>query len=210
MFPVRTIPAAGRVATLGLLVLMVGTAGAQGRSGDSGPEYRQGRLQVYTGYGGSYYSIDDRDFDVLDDESENLYSYVTGVGVRVYRGMSLYAQGVISAHFVEVGSSEDLFGRGEGTLGLRVTPWQGARYHTQPYAKLGIGTMWLKSYRSAGFGCWQAALGIDHYVSRRAALYGEIIASTANLDRTNEGDPLNDDLRLTTLSAHVGLSFRVW
>jgi hypothetical protein len=198
------------VATLGLLVLLSGTAGAQNSPGSIGPDYRQGRLQIYTGYGGSYYSIDDRDFDVLDDESENLYSYVTGVGVRVYRGMSLYAQGVISAHFVEVGSSEDVFWRGEGTLGFRVTPWQGARYHTQPYAKLGIGTMWLKSYRSAGFACWQAALGIDHYVGRRVALYGEINASTANLNRTNDGDPLADNLRLTTLSVHVGLTFRVW
>lgn len=206
----RTIPSAGRVATLGLLVLISGTAGAQNGSGGPGDEYRQGRLQVYTGYGGSYYSIDDRDFDVLDDDSENLYSYVTGVGVRIYRGMSLYAQGVISAHFVEVGDSEDVFWLGEGTLGLRLTPWQGARHHTQPYVKLGIGTTWLESYRSAGIGCRQTALGIDHYVGRRAALYGEIIASTANLDRDNDGAPLTDDLRLTTLSMHVGLTFRVW
>jgi hypothetical protein len=211
-------------AVAGLFLAMFATSDARVRRGsDAAPGrdgYSQRGVQLYAGFGGQNYEVDDNDYaglDQLDDGG----SFFLGVGIGLDPKLSLYFEGNASEHPTELG--EVVFGT--GMVGVKYTPNTGHRHTWQPYGKVALGGMFLfedeSPYRihnhhhdDNGFvgPAASVALGIDHFIGRRTAIFGELGLAAGQLDTRVIDDyeyELRDDIDVTSSRIQFGLRFRL-
>ncbi len=209
---------------IGLSSVMIATSEARiRRGGESTPArdgYSQRGVQLYAGFGGQNYEIEDIDYaglDQLDDGG----SFFLGVGIGLDPKFSLYFEGNASEHPTEIG--DVVFGT--GMVGVKYTPNTGHRNKWQPYGKVALGGMFLfedePHFRihdhyndDNGFmgPAASVALGIDHFIGRRTAIFGELGLTAGQLDTRVIDDyayELRDDIDVTSSRIQFGLRFRL-
>lgn len=209
--------------TTGLCLAMIATSDARiRRGGGSTPArdgYTQRGVQLYAGFGAQNYKIEDIDYaglDQLDDGG----SFFLGVGVGLDPKFSLYFEGTASEHPTEIGDM--VFGT--GMVGVKYTPNTGHRHTWQPYGKVAVGGMFLfedeshyrihDHYDDNGFmgPAVGIAFGLDHFVGRRTAIFGELGLTAGVLDTRIINDyeyELRDDIDVTSSRIQFGLRFRL-
>jgi hypothetical protein len=144
-------------------------------------EYTQRGLQFYAGFGGQGYEIEDDDYQYLDEHSSDGMFFL-GAAVGLGRNVSLYLEGAGSEHETDIGD----LAFGYTHIGLKYAPGAGRGRSWQPYGKVSAGAMFLlEEDAHGGCGCrdddngyigpsFALGVGIDKFVSRHVALYGEV------------------------------------
>ena len=207
----------------GFCLAMMATADARIRKNDlvdSHNDFTQRGVQLYAGFGAQDYEIEDMDYAWLN-QLEDGGSFFFGVGVGIDRGLSLYFEGNASEHPTQLG--DVVFGT--GMVGVKYAPNSGHRHMWQPYGKVALGGMFLfedespykirdrhsddNGYLGPAAGI---ALGIDHFIGRRTAIFGEIGMTSGQLDTRiidDEEFELQDDIDVTSGRVQFGLRFRL-
>jgi hypothetical protein len=211
------------VAAASLTLALAATSDARIRQRDledSHKDYTQRGVQIYAGFGAQEYEVEDIDYadlDQLDDGG----AFFFGVGLGLDRGVSLYFEGTASEHPTLTG--DVVFGT--GMIGVKYAPNSGHRHLWQPYGKFALGGMFLfedespykfrdrhdddNGYMGPAVGI---ALGIDHFIGRRTAIFGEIGLTSGQLDTRvidDEEFDLVDDIDVTSGRIQFGLRFRL-
>jgi len=211
------------IAPLALVVLVATSAEARvhrRQLDDPHKDYTQRGIQLYAGFGGQGYRIEDHNFDYLEERESN-GSFFFGMGVGLDRGVSMFIEGTGSDHETDFGDVTF----GTAMVGIKYTPNSGYRYMTQPYGKIAVGGMYLdqgdspyairdrhddhNGYIGPAVGI---ALGVDHFIGRRTALFGEVGLTTGQFDqRVIDGHQHELDDAIAVTSAHIqfGLRFRL-
>lgn len=183
--------------------------------------YDQRGIQVYAGFGMQNYEVEDYDYQELDQLDDG-GSFFLGVGLGLSRTVSIYLEGSASEHPTPLG--DVMFGT--GMVGVKIAPNPGYRHKWQPYGKLALGGMFLyeddpyyggfahhhdddNGYMGPAVGI---ALGVDHYLSSRTAIFGELGLTSGQLDTRvieDEEYDLVDDIDVTSGRIQFGLRFRL-
>ncbi len=151
--------------------------------------FNQRGFQLYAGLGGQGYEIEDNDYAFLDDRgSEGMF--FLGAAIGLSKDVSLFLEGAGSQHQTDIG--DVVFGYTH--IGLKVAPTAGNGRSWQPYGKISAGGMFLLEddhpndswhhHDRNGYTGPSVALtvGIDKFLSRHAALYGELGAMMGRLE----------------------------
>jgi hypothetical protein len=187
---------------------------------DQSRDYTQQGFQLYFGFGGQGYEIEDNDYSFLD-ESESDGMFFIGAALGVDRGVSLYLEASGSEHCTELGDMTF----GYAHVGVKYAPSAGNRQRWQPYGKASFGGVYLVEdddshhlhYNdhddngyfgpSIGFGA-----GTDYFISRRTAIFGEVGLLFGRFDQIvidgNEHE-LADDVGITSGRVSFGIRFRL-
>ncbi len=211
------------ITTLALVALVASSTEARVRRSqlsDPHNDYTQRGIQLYAGFGGQGYRIEDHNYDYLDERESN-GSFFFGMGIGLDRGVSLFLEGTGSDHETDFGNVTF----GTAMLGIKYAPNSGHRYMTQPYGKVSLGGIFLdqgespyairhrhddnNGYMGPAFGI---ALGIDHFIGRRTAIFGEAGLTTGQFDtRIIDGHEheLADEIAVTSAHIQFGLRFRL-
>lgn len=207
----------------GICLAMVATSDARIRQTglvDSHRDFTQRGVQIYAGFGGQGYEIGDHDYAGLN-QLDGGGSFFLGLGIGLDRGLALYLEGNASKHPTPTGD----FVFGTGMVGIKYAPNTGPRHRTQPYGKLGLGGMILleddapynvRHHHSGNYGyagpAIGVAVGLDHFVGRRTAIFGELGLTAGQLDTRIIDDhefDLMDDIDVTSGRVQFGLRFRL-
>jgi hypothetical protein len=181
--------------------------------------YTQAGLQLYAGFGGQGYQIEDNDYAFLDDRgSEGMF--FLGAAVGLGDEVSLFLEGAGSHH--ETGIGDISFGYTH--LGLKVAPATGLDRSWQPYGKISGGAMFLLE-GDRHHGRWTdddndgyvgpsfaLGIGVDKFLSRNLALYGEVGMMMGRLDtRVVDGHDydLADNIGMTSAKLQFGIRLRL-
>jgi len=211
-------------AVTGFCLAMIATSDARIRKGSEAARasdgYSQRGIQLYAGFGGQNYEIEDLDYAGLD-QLDGGGSFFLGLGIGIDPKLSLYFEGNASEHPTALG--DVVFGT--GMVGVKYTPNTGHRHMWQPYGKLALGGMFLfddeSPYRihnrhndDNGFVGPAASitLGIDHFIGRRTAIFGELGLTAGQLETRIIDDyeyELRDDIDVTSGRVQFGLRFRL-
>jgi hypothetical protein len=183
-------------------------------------DYTQQGFQLYFGFGGQGYEIEDSDYSFLD-ESESDGLFFIGAALGVDRGTSLYFEASGSEHSTELGN----MAFGYAHVGVKYAPNTGYRHRWQPYGKASFGGVYLVEddnsrhlhYNdhddngyfgpSIGFGA-----GTDYFLSHRTAIFGEVGLLYGKFDQiVVDGDDydLADDAGITSGRVLFGIRFRL-
>lgn len=211
------------LATTGFCLAFIGSADARIRQRDlvdPHKDYTQRGFQLYAGFGAQGYEIEDADYSALDQLDDG-GSFFFGAGLGLDRGVSLYFEGTGSEHPTAIG--DVVFGT--GMVGIKYAPNSGHRHMWQPYGKFALGGMFLfeddspyhvrnrhdddNGYVGPAVGI---ALGIDHFIGRRTAIFGEVGLTSGQLDTRvidDEEFELADDIDVTSGRVQFGLRFRL-
>lgn len=211
------------VAVAGFCLAMAATSDARIRKGelvDPHKDYTQRGFQLYAGFGAQGYEIEDADYSALDQLDDG-GSFFFGAGLGLDRGVSLYFEGNASEHPTQLG--DVVFGT--GMVGLKYAPNSGHRHLWQPYGKFALGGMFLFEDESAyeirdrhdndtGYmgPAVGIAFGVDHFIGRRTAIFGELGLTSGQLDKrviNDEEFDLVDDIDVTSGQVQFGLRFRL-
>ncbi|MEW5702818.1 MAG: hypothetical protein AB1792_11405 [Candidatus Zixiibacteriota bacterium] len=187
---------------------------------DPNMDYTQKGFQIYAGLGGQSYTIDDDDYDYLD-ELDSDGSFFFGLALGIDRSISLFFEGNGSEHNTPQGDMTF----GYGHFGIKYAPNSGYRHLWQPYGKVSFGGVFLwedqtryamrhrheddNGYFGPSVGL---ALGIDKFIGRRTALFAEVGMLSGQLDTRviNDDDyELADDIAITSGRVQFGLRFRL-
>jgi hypothetical protein len=210
-------------AVVGLAILGTGSAEARVRYRDlkdPHKDYTQRGIQVYLAFGGQSYTIEDDDYEFLD-EFESNGSFMFGISLGLDRGLSVYFEGDGSEHETPQGTMTF----GYGHFGIKYAPNSGYRHRWQPYGKFSFGGAFLwedetpyairhrhdddNGYLGPSVAF---ALGVDRFIGRRTALFLEVGMLSGQLDTRviddRESD-LADDIALTSGRVLFGLRFRL-
>ena len=185
----------------------------------AGQDYTQGGFQLYGGFGGQGYQIEDNDYNFLNERSSDGMFFL-GAAVGLGSNVSLFLEGAGSEHATDIGDVSF----GYAHLGLKFAPNADRRRSWQPYGKISAGGMFLfeeDSYDHA----WHhrdhngytgpsvaLAIGVDKFLSRHAALYGEVGMMMGRFDTqvVNGRDyDLADDIGVTSARLQIGLRLRL-
>ncbi len=208
---------------IGLCLAMVATSEARIRRGEheeSRSGYTQRGLHIYAGLGSQGYEIEDADYDGLNQLDDG-GAFSIGAGLGLSQKVSIYLEGTGSEHSTP--SGDVVFGT--GMLGIKYTPNTGHRHLWQPYGKFALGGIFLfedespyrvhdhynddYGYMGPAVG---VAIGVDHYIGSRTALFGEFGVTSGQLDTRVINDhefELYDDIDLTSARVQFGLRFRL-
>ena len=208
--------------TLGVALLLVAqTANAQRRHHrnlvDPRYDYTQGGFQLYAGFGGQGYEIEDNDYQYLDElDSDGMFFLGAAFGLNPRT--SLYIEGAGSDHVTSVGNMTFGFAH----IGVKYAPNTGYRNPWQPYGKASVGAIFLlednhaydcdcrdNGYVGPSLGL---GVGVDRFISRRAALFGELGVLLGRFDsRIIDGEDyeLVDKVGVTSGRLQFGLRFRL-
>ena len=94
---------------------------------DPHKDFTQRGFQVYAGLGGQSYTIEDRDFQALDElKSRGMFFF--GMGIGLDRAVSLFLEGNGSDHTASSGN----YTFGMGLFGIKYAPNSGFRHLWQP------------------------------------------------------------------------------
>lgn len=181
--------------------------------------FNQGGFQLYAGLGGQGYQIEDSDYEFLDDRgSEGMF--FLGAAVGLGDEVSLFVEGAGSQHQTDIG--DVTFGYTH--VGLKVAPSASSGRSWQPYGKISAGAMFLLEDNQShdswhhhdrdGYSGPSVALtiGVDKFLSRHAALYGELGAMMGRLDtRVIDGRDRNlaDNIGVTSARLQFGIRVRL-
>jgi hypothetical protein len=187
---------------------------------DPGRDYTQGGFQLYFGFGGQGYEIEDNDYSFLDEfDSEGLF--FVGAAVGLDRGLALYFEGSGSEHDTPVGDMTF----GYAHVGLKYAPNTGRRHRWQPYGKASVGAVflfedddrhYLRRYDRDDDGYFGPSIGlaagVDRFISRRTALFAEVGLLFGELDHVvvdGEDVELADDVGVSSGRLLFGIRFRL-
>lgn len=208
-------------AAAGFCMAMVATADARIRKSelvDPERDYTQRGFQIYAGLGGQDYEVEDADYAALD-QLDDAGAFFLGLGLGVSDNVSLYLEGNASEHPTLIG--DQVFGT--ALVGIKYAPNSGHRNRWQPYGKFGLGGMALLEDDSHnghhhddanGYigPAASLALGVDHFIGRRTAIFGEIGVTSGQLDTRVIDDQeyeLMDEIDVTSSRIQFGLRFRL-
>ncbi|MEW5874129.1 MAG: hypothetical protein AB1752_02970 [Candidatus Zixiibacteriota bacterium] len=181
-------------------------------------DYTQGGVSLYAAFGGQGYEIHDDDYaDFEDYEDRGFFSL--GLGIGLDRRTSLFVEGIGSEHDSPVGD----LSFGHLHLGIKYAPNTGPDHKWQPYGKASVGASFLmeddreydgrhhgdNGFMGPSFGL---GLGIERFVSRRAALFGEAGMIWTEFNQAiidGEDYDLLDDFNTTSGRLQFGLRFRL-
>ncbi len=210
---------------IGLAVLLMIATSADARIRhrdlrDPGRDNTQRGFQLYAGFGGQGYEIKDRDYDFLRElDSDGMF--FLGAAIGLDRDLALYLEGGASEHLTPIGPVD--FGHVQ--LGLKYAFKTGYRNPWQPYGKASVGAIALNErytdryspyyddddngYVGPSFGL---GFGIDRFISRRAAIFGEVGFLFGRFDhRVIDGREydLYDDVGVSSGRLQFGLRLRL-
>jgi hypothetical protein len=187
---------------------------------DPGWDYTQQGFQLYFGFGGQGYEIEDNDYSFLD-ESESDGLFFVGAALGVDRGVALYFEASGSEHYTELGDMTF----GYAHVGVKYAPNTGYRHRWQPYGKASFGGIFLveddnhhhlhcdndddDGYFGPSIGL---GAGTDYFISRRTAIFGEVGLMYGKFDHiVIDGDDhdLADDVGITSGRVLFGIRFRL-
>lgn len=209
------------LAVAGFCLAMVATADARIRKSelaDPHKDFTQRGFQIYAGLGGQDYEVEDADYAALD-QLDDAGSFFLGVGLGISDKASLYLEGNASEHPTLIG--DQVFGT--ALVGIKYAPNSGHSHRWQPYGKFGLGGMALLEDDSHhghhhddanGYigPAASLALGVDHFIGRRTAIFGEIGVTSGQLDTHVIDDQeyeLMDEIDVTSSRIQFGLRFRL-
>ena len=210
------------VAALFVILLTAAPSEARIRHRDlSDPDrdYTQRGFQLYFGFGGQGYEIEDNGYDFLDErQSDGMVFFGAALGVD--RGVSLYFEATGSEHTTDLGDMTF----GYAHVGVKYAPNTGYRHRWQPYGKASFGGVYLvedddchhlrcndddNGYFGPSIGL---GAGTDFFISRRTALFGEVGVVYGKFDHmVVDGDDreLVDDVGVTSGRVLFGIRFRL-
>ncbi|GAB4329342.1 MAG: hypothetical protein Kow0074_25840 [Candidatus Zixiibacteriota bacterium] len=213
------------VVLVGLSVILMTASSADARvkyreRHHRGIDYTQRGFQLYAGFGGQGYEIQNRNYDFLrEHESDGMF--FLGAAVGLDRNLALYLEGSGSEHDTPIGPVDF----GYLHLGLKYAFQTGYAHPWQPYGKLSAGAMYLheryfdryaahydeddNGYVGPSLGL---GFGVDRFISRRAAIFGEIGFLFGRFDQRiidgHEYD-LYDDVGVSSGRIQFGLRLRL-
>jgi hypothetical protein len=187
---------------------------------DPGKDYTQQGFQLYFGFGGQGYEIEDSDYSFLDETASDGLFFV-GAALGVDRGTSLFFEASGSEHATELGNMTF----GYAHVGVKYAPNTGYRHRWQPYGKASFGGIFLveddnrhrfAQHADEDDGYFGPSIGlgagIDRFISRRTAIFGEVGLMFGKFDHIvidgNDHD-LADDVGLSSGRVMFGIRFRL-
>jgi len=187
---------------------------------DQGRDYTQQGFQLYLGFGGQGYQIEDNGYSFLDEkQSDGMVFFGAALGVDP--SVSLYFEATGSDHTTELGDMTF----GYAHVGVKYAPNTGYRHRWQPYGKASFGGVYLmEDHNNHGLhhdnddedGYFGPSIGLgagtDYFLSRRTAIYGEVGLLYGKFDHiTVHGDEheLADDIGVSSGRVQFGIRFRL-
>lgn len=182
-------------------------------------EYTQSGLQLYAGFGGQGYEIEDRDYNYLDPHSSEGMLFL-GAAVGLSRSVALYIEGSGSQHETDMGD----YTFGYTHVGLKYAPNSNRRSSWQPYGKVSVGAIYLLQdhWHERGWNhddnngyvgpSFAFGLGVDKFVNRHVAFYGEAGMLMGKFDRrTGDGYDyeLGNDIGVASARLQFGIRVRL-
>jgi hypothetical protein len=215
----------GIAATVLAVVLMIAPdAGARIKFRnleDKKRDYTQRGLQIYAGIGSQSYNIDEESHQYLEDLNDDRGLGFVGVAIGLDRGLALFLEGSGSEHHTAIG--DVTFGNAH--VGFKFAFATGHRHMWQPYAKASIGATFLmedgrrrfshhrddddNGYFGPSLGF---AAGLDRFIGRRTALFGEIALITGEFQQIvidGKEHDLAHDIGVTSGKVQFGIRFRL-
>jgi hypothetical protein len=223
MGEMKTVKAARYWGVVAVLAVLVAAVPSEARIKykhltDPRRDYTQRGFQLYLGFGGQGYEIRDRDYEFLDElDSDGMFFFGAALGVD--RGTALYFEVTGSEHDTPLGHK--VFGYGH--VGVKYAPNTGYRHPWQPYGKASFGAVYLAENDYDDCRCSDEddgyvgpsiglGLGIDRFISRRAALFAEVGVIIGRFEQQiidGEDYDLADDIGLNSGRIQFGLRFRL-
>ena len=206
-----------------LFVILLSAAPSEARIrhsdlNDPDRDYTQRGFQLYFGFGGQGYEIEDNGYSFLDERQSDGMVFV-GAALGVDRGVSLYLEATGSEHTTDLGDMTF----GYAHVGVKYAPNTGYRHRWQPYGKASFGGVYLVEDNSHHHhhdrdddGYFGPSIGLgagtDFFISRRTALFGEVGVVYGKFDHmVIDGDDreLVDDVGVTSGRVLFGIRFRL-
>jgi hypothetical protein len=181
--------------------------------------YTQAGFQLYAGFGAQGYEIVDDDYEQLDDQGSEGMLFL-GAAVGVSDQVAIFLEGAGSEHETDMG--DVTFGYTH--IGLKFAPNAGRGRSWQPYGKISVGAMFLFEEDHSHIGWYHhdddgyagpsatLAIGIDKFLNRHAAIYGEVGMMMGRFDsRIVDGHDheLADKFGATSAKLQLGIRFRL-
>jgi hypothetical protein len=182
-------------------------------------EYTQSGFQLYAGFGGQGYEIEDNDYAFPDERSsEGMFFLGAAVGLGI--NLSLFLEGAGSQHETDI--AEVSFGYTH--IGLKFAPNACRGRSWQPYGKISAGAMFLLEGDPCGHGWYHddnngyigpsfaLGIGVDKFLSRHAALYGEVGMMMGRFDTrvvNGHDHELADDIGVTSARLQFGVRLKL-
>jgi len=216
----------GWIAAIVTVTLLAGTLDADARMRrrdlkDPGSDYTQRGLQIYAGFGGQEYNIEEREYDFLEDFDDDDNVFFLGGAIGLDRGLALFLEVAGSEHDAEIGK----VAFGYANIGIKYAFVTGYRHMWQPYAKASLGGvfLWEDEDRRLDYDCDDDdngymgpaigfGMGVDRFIGRRTALFAEVGMMFGQFDHVvidGKKYDLADEIGVTSGRFLVGLRIRL-